>query len=240
MFSWIKRVIESVEDWIEDWSNDPEPQSPPKPPVCVDDDENCPATGAPNNPYVPDKYKYNKQLWDTMEYNFIGKQKPSHITWTINKLKKGVAKYKKAARLVNTKTGKAVPWQVIACIHMKEGSGNFDKQVLNGQKWWRKTTWVPKGHGPWESWEKACVTAFLIKNTPQRWTIENTLHFLERFNGMGYAMYRRNIVGFTPYNWAFTNHYKGGYYTSDGKFDRDAIAMGVGLAVILKELGFEG
>lgn len=225
---------------ILDWFQDPEPQTPPKPPTSPADVDADLNDDNPHSDFVLEKYRYNKQLWDTMEYNYIGKQKPSHITWTINKLRRGVARYERAAELVYRKTAKRVPWQVIACIHMKEASGNFDKQILNGQPWWKRTTWVPKGHGPWSSWEEACVTAFAIKNTPKKWTIENTLHFLERFNGLGYALYHREKVGFTPYNWAFTNHYKGGYYTSDGKFDPSAISMGVGLAVVLKELGFKG
>lgn len=233
-------MIKSFWYWFKSlFTGDSEPQPAPIPKPTPDD-----TIGREPEPvesdFTPEKYRYNQRLWNTMQIKLIGKQKRSNITWTINRLKRNQDRYEKACELVYRKTEKLVPWQALAAMHMREASGNFSKQVLNGQSWKKRTTWVPKGYGPWDSWEESCVTAFKIKNTPNIWNMEDTLHFLERFNGLGYAMYRSHIVGYSPYVWAYTDHYKGGYYVADGKFDRYAVAMGVGCAVILKELGFKG
>jgi lysozyme family protein len=170
-----------------------------------------------------------------MYLSYLKGQERSALTWTINYILKHKQTYIEASE--ETK----VPWQVIGAIHMREASGDFSKQILNGQPWNRKTTWVPKGYGPWSSWIESTKTAFEIKDLPSKWTIDNTLYFAERFNGMGYRLAsRERVVGFSPYVWAFTQHYKGGYYVSDGKFSASAVAKGVGFAVILKELGFQG
>jgi lysozyme family protein len=180
-------------------------------------------------------------LWLTMRQNLIGKQVAGTITWTVNYIKAHQARYEKASDLCFEKLGKRIPWQLIGALHMRESSGNFKKQIMNGQPYTQKTTWVPKGYGPWNSWEDACVDAFKIKALPDKWTIANTLYFSERFNGMGYRNNSRaKIVGYSPYIWAYTQHYKGGYYVSDGKFSASATAMGVGVAMILKQLGFKG
>lgn len=190
----------------------------------------------PANEYVPDQYRGEYQkLWDRMERAYLNGQTEGALVWTINYIKSKKSEYMDAQNL----TG--VPWEIIGALHMREASGDFSKQIMNGQPWNRRTTWVPKGHGPWSSWLESCKDAFAIKKLPDVWTIENTLYFAERFNGMGYRIpSRQKVVGFSPYVWAFTQHYKGGYYVSDGKFSSSAVAKGAGFAVILKELGFQG
>lgn len=170
--------------------------------------------------------------------NLLGRQKRSHIDWYMTQLRKGRDKYKKASDIVKRNTGMYVPWEIIGVIHGLESSFNFNKQILNGQPWNKRTTWVPKGLGPWSSWEDSCVQGFLHETThnplPESWTIAGTALFLERWNGMGYwRMYK-----VSPYLWAYTSAQEAGKYVSDGKYDRNAISLQVGGMAMLKEVGF--
>lgn len=138
---------------------------------------------------------------------------------------------------VSAKTG--VPWDVIGVIHYRESSGSFAGVLHNGQKiigTGKKTTIVPKGRGPFTTWEEAAVDALLKcqpyagKNTD--WSIAGTLDILERYNGLGY----RNKGLPSPYLWAGTDQYVKGKYVADGKFDPNAVDKQVGVAPILMKL----
>jgi lysozyme family protein len=93
--------------------------------------------------------------------------------------------------LVSKATG--VPWDVIGVIHYRESSNDFRGVLHNGQKiigTGKKTTLVPKGRGPFSTWEEAAIDALanchphLAKN--KDWSIGNTLDKLESYNGLGY------------------------------------------------------
>ena len=130
----------------------------------------------------------------------------------------------------------AVPWEIVACIHNLECGLSFDKCLHNGQKWWKKTTWVPKGLGPWESFETAAIDALARKRRPKHWNIANTLYFLEKYNGLGYRKYHPTVL--SPYLWSGTNHYVEGKYVSDGKFSYSAVSSQYGAATLLKLLNW--
>lgn len=64
--------------------------------------------------------------------------------------------------VVSKATG--VPWDVIGVIHYRESSGSFAGVLHNGQKiigTGKKTTLVPKGRGPFSTWEDAAVDALM-------------------------------------------------------------------------------
>lgn len=151
------------------------------------------------------------------------------LEWALKQIKKNVIEYKKAQNL----TG--VPWEVIAAIHYREADCDMSKQILNGQRWDRRTTIVPKRRGPWNSWAEACVDAFKIDPMPKgsvspgQW-----LDALERFNGLGYRKMGIN----SPYIWGCSQYYINGRYVADHKFDRYSVSKRAGCAIILKELGF--
>ena len=220
-------------------------EPPIKTPYCNLDQE-C-DTRVPKNKdsdWTPESYRKEYiDLWELMEVTHIcgsnGCQREGTIAWTLNYINRYKERYVQAAKYVSKELEEDIPWQLIGALHMRESGGDFDKQILNGQHWNRRTTWVPRGLGPWNSWEESCVDAFRIKDRPDVWNIANTLYFAERFNGMGYRMYHKERVGMSPYIAAFTQFYKGGLYYSDGKFDSRRVAKGVGVAMILKGLGFE-
>src|SRR5688572_12086151 len=88
--------------------------------------------------------------------------------WAAAKLTRGpeftpVAKRLHAAKAryqaVAAKAG--VPWFVIAVIHQRESSQNFARSLAQGDPWDRVSTHVPKGRGPFNSWEEAAIDALV-------------------------------------------------------------------------------
>lgn len=135
---------------------------------------------------------------------------------------------------VEAKTG--VPWFVIAVIHQRESSGSFAGVLHNGEKiigTGRKTTLVPKGRGPFSTWEAAAIDA--LKNCApyaannKDWSVGGTLALLERYNGLGYA--NRGLP--SPYIWSGTDQYVRGKYVADGVFDPNAVDKQLGCAGLI-------
>lgn len=246
-FNWIKRIFSS--------SSEPTVDPPAKPPRCDIDkecDDNRPDSdnGKPST-WVPEKYRTEYvELWETMKYPVLrsgsnGKQLASTLNWSVNFVNRGKSRYIAASNLILERLAKYVPWQVIGCLHLREAGGYvgnpFNRNLMNGQPLNMETTIVPRGYGPWNSFEESAVDALRIKDVPDVWTIANTLYFCERYNGMGYRMNdRENVVGYSPYLWSMTNHYIIGYFVADHTFSRTAVAKGAGLAPILRELGYAG
>lgn len=158
-------------------------------------------------------------------------------------------------RIVENRTG--VPWWIVGVIHFKESSCNFDGILHNGQrgiigeyamKHNVKSTIVPKGVGPFRTWEDAAVHALAESN---RWRkiaaggrdIGEILYAMERFNGQGYLS-KTSEAGAenSPYLWARSNINDGsGKYVRDHVFDPNAPTnKTTGAAVILKELWKSG
>lgn len=132
-----------------------------------------------------------------------------------------------------------VPWDVIGVIHYRESSGDFKGVLHNGQKiigTGKKTTIVPKGRGPFSTWEEAAIDALV--NAPPKaalnkdWSIAGALDILERYNGLGY----RNKGLPSPYLWAGTDQYVKGKYVADGEYDPEHIDKQLGVAPILMKL----
>lgn len=135
---------------------------------------------------------------------------------------------------VSAKTG--VPWDVIAVIHYRESSNHFAGVLHNGQKiigTGRKTTLVPKGRGPFSTWEDAAIDALMnchpYAGKNKDWSLANTLDLLERYNGLGYRKKGRP----SPYLWAGTDQYTKGKYVADGKFDPNHVDTQLGVAALL-------
>jgi len=185
----------------------------------------------------PDGYKsyaIRKFAQMSVGVNLLKGQTRGHIAWYVNRLRNGRPKYEGASTL----TG--IPWEIIGVLHGLESSFNFDKQILNGQKWWKVTNLVPRGLGPWANWEESCVAGFRheLKHNPMpiEWSVEATALFLERWNGMGYWRMKRA----SPYLWSYTSVQEQGKYVSDGRYDRNAVSKQVGGMAMLKEVGFFG
>ena len=52
-----------------------------------------------------------------------------------------------------------VPWFIIAVIHEREASQSWKGNLAQGDPWNKPSIHVPKGRGPFDSWEDAAVDA---------------------------------------------------------------------------------
>ncbi len=122
---------------------------------------------------------------------------------------------------VEARTG--VPWFVIAVIHQRESSQSWLASLAQGDPWNKVSTYVPKGRGPFKSWEEAAMDA-LVNCAPyaarnKDWSVGGTLLMLEQYNGLGYAT--KGVP--SPYLWAGTDQYVSGKYVADGVYDTTAV-----------------
>ncbi len=129
-----------------------------------------------------------------------------------------------------------VPWFIIAVIHEREASQSWRANLANGDPWNAVSHHVPRGQGPFHSWEDAAVNA--LSRTPPYashwgdWTAGGALTLLEQYNGLGY--YHHGIA--SPYVWASTDQYHRGKYIADGHFDPDAIDHQLGCAALIASM----
>lgn len=133
-------------------------------------------------------------------------------------------------------------WWIVGALHFKEASCNFKGCLANGEKIIgtdKKTTIVPKGLGPYETWEQSAIDILKLKSWHEylTWQIGETLHRVERYNGLGYITGAGKSET-SPYLWDRTNVNDGqGRYVADGKFDAEADGnKSSGFAAIVKWL----
>ncbi|HKD44697.1 MAG TPA: hypothetical protein VKD24_03500 [Candidatus Angelobacter sp.] len=138
-------------------------------------------------------------------------------------------------RTVEKATG--VPWFFVGCIHMREADLNFKGCLANGEEiigTGRKTTLVPKGLGPYATWEDSAIDALkhegFLGISP--WDAPRCLWGAEVYNGLGYV--NRGVN--SPYVWSWTNLQQSGKFTADGKFDSAAWDTQPGVAALMMAL----
>ncbi len=160
--------------------------------------------------------------------------------WSLAKLTRSSEFNPVAKRLLAAKTRyqavekeTGVPWSFIAVVHQRESSQSWAGSLAQGDPWDQVSTHVPKGRGPFSSWEAAAVDAlkncspFAAKNSD--WSVGGFLTMLEQYNGLGYA--NKNIS--SPYLWSGTDQYVKGKYVADGKFDPNVVDKQLGCAGLL-------
>lgn len=172
----------------------------------------------------------NKQRWDSMH---IPADKGPAFSAVATRLTSPAAKAR--YQTVSAKTN--VPWWFIAVVHEREASQNWMTQLGQGDPLNKKSVHVPKGRGPFATWEDGAVDAltncapFAAKNTD--WSIGGSLAMLEKYNGLGYA--NRGLP--SPYIWAGTDQYTKGKFTGDGVFSPNAVDKQLGCAGLLRFMG---
>lgn len=156
------------------------------------------------------------------------------LTANYSGIAKALVGSKKRYQAVEAKTG--VPWPVIAVIHERESSQNWGRSLAQGDPIDRVSVNVPRGRGPFASWEAAAIDAlvnchpFLARK--RDWSVGGTLVNLEAYNGIGYAAKGRP----SPYLWAGTNQYVSGKYVRDGVYDPNHVDRQPGCANLLKAM----
>jgi lysozyme family protein len=140
------------------------------------------------------------------------------------------------ARYQDVSKKTSVPWFVIAVIHEREASQSWKGNLAQGDPWNKVSIHVPRGRGPFKSWEEAAIDA-LTNCAPHAaawkdWSAGGALTLLEEYNGLGYAAKNRP----SPYIWASTNKYVKGKYVADGHYDPNAIDHQLGCAALLNRM----
>jgi lysozyme family protein len=114
-----------------------------------------------------------------------------------------------------------VPWFFIAVVHEREASQEWNTQLGQGDPLHHVSVHVPRGRGPFATWEDGAVDA-LVHCDPypasnKDWTPGPFLTMLEEYNGLGYFMH--GIP--SPYVWSGTDQVRhpSGKYVRDGVFN---------------------
>jgi lysozyme family protein len=144
--------------------------------------------------------------------------------------------YKARPRYQTVANRTGVPWQIVAVIHEREASQNFKTQLGQGDPLERVSIHVPRGRGPFSSWEDGACDA-LVNCAPylarhKDWSAAGALTALETYNGVGYAA--RGVP--SPYLWAGTNQYRVGKYVRDGDYDPGKVDPQLGCAALILAL----
>ena len=133
-----------------------------------------------------------------------------------------------------------IPWFFIGILHTMECGLSFKKHLHNGDPLTARTVQVPKGR-PKEgtapfTFEESAKDALINEGftTVTDWSVPGMLFLFEKYNGFGYR--RASIRIATPYLWSYSNHYKKGKFSMDGKYDPNLVSKQPGTASILRRL----
>lgn len=126
-----------------------------------------------------------------------------------------------------------VPWWVLGSLDMREESFNHKGYLGNGDPWNKKSVHVPKGRGPFKSWNEGAIDSIHTSGwdrlpTGGHWDIVTCLIKCEAYNGLGYA----HMGHRSPYVWSGTNMQQRGKYVADGHYDANAIDTQLGCAAV--------
>jgi lysozyme family protein len=172
-----------------------------------------------------------ENLWAGMT---IRPERAEAVTRIARKLIASRARY--AAVAAKTR----VPWFVIAALHNRESDADFSTYLGNGEPLNRVTRIVPKGRGPFGSWEAGAIDALALDGLDQvavvvaDWTPARACYEIEKFNGFGYRNHHPAVK--SPYLWSFSNQYSRGKYVADGRFDAGAVDAQCGAMPIVKRI----
>src|SRR5262245_63583168 len=92
-------------------------------------------------------------LWSSMEIRVDKHELVMHVA-------RKLMRHKTQYLAVATRTG--VPWFVIAALHNRESDADFGTYLGNGEPLDRVTRLVPKGRGPFETWEEGAIDALTL------------------------------------------------------------------------------
>ena len=122
-------------------------------------------------------------------------------------------------------------------MDLREGSCNPLLALGQGDLWYRVSTHVPAGHGPFSSWVAAArfyIGYDHLNDNTQPWSMEYACWKGEIWNGFGPRANGRR----TGYLWAGTNLYDpptglGGKYIRDRKWDPTTVDVQLGIIPVL-------
>jgi lysozyme family protein len=138
-------------------------------------------------------------------------------------------------RYVKAENVTGVPWYLIGAWHWRESSGNFRTQLAQGDPLSRQSVHVPRGRGPFKTWEAGAYDALVTLkrlNRVKDWRLEKQLYYSEQYNGWGY--HNRRMP--SPYLWGGTTVQRRGKFIADGKFSSTTWDVQPGVAAIISQV----
>lgn len=137
------------------------------------------------------------------------------------------------ARFMAVQTGCGVPALWLMPTFEREGPSFLD-YFGNGDPLDKRTTDVPRGRGPFETWEAGCMDSLHLDHVTQcsDWTWPMAAYEWEKWNGFGPRGHGRP----TGYVWSGTNIYRGGKYVADGVWSRGTWDHQLGTVIIAKQI----
>jgi len=151
----------------------------------------------------------------------------------VNSVARRILANKKRYQAIEAQTG--VPWKVIGVMHYRESNLDFTKNLHNGQPLGMRTTIVPKGRGPFKTFEESAVDALVTLKGLDKvtdWSIARQSYELERFNGFGY----QSKPGGNPYLYGGSDQYKYGKFYQDHKYSSAVVDKQLGSLPIIKRV----
>ncbi len=151
-------------------------------------------------------------------------------TADVDKAARDLLKNRTRYQAVSERT--SVPLVLIAALHMRESSGNFSTYLGNGEPLTRKTKLVPKGRGPFATWEDGALDAIWFDQLDQNevpWSMPYCCYEGEAWNGFG----PRNRGKKTGYLWSGTSIYTGGKYVADGVWSATTFDKQLGIVPVM-------
>jgi len=166
-----------------------------------------------------------RALWEGVA---IQKSRAVSVLATARKIDANRERYENVSRET------LVPWYVIGIIHAMECGCRFDQHLHNGDPLTGKTVQVPKGRGPFASWEESAADALRYDGLDKvtDWTLERICYELEKYNGWG--SYFKGVN--SAYLWSWTNQHSAGKFVADHVWSPTAISEQPGAMAILKAL----
>lgn len=232
----MKRFFLKIKNWLFG-KRKPDP-TPQQPPIIL-----IPSDGDWDDLIIDPNVNYRSPNWDYIAPKLkIDKDAIKHVYDRC--LKIHLNKHRFVS--VSIGLGGKIPWEFIAALTERESSLDFRGVLHNGERilgTGRKTKLIPKGRGPFETWEEAAIDALKIKGYHEQddWSFADCLRKAERFNGIGYRskIGDRGVIELSPYVVAYTNyHDENSKYWQDGKYSPTAPEKQLGIAAILIGLKF--
>lgn len=160
--------------------------------------------------------------------SFLINKDPDLITKVARRLAGSADRYKTIQSAIGC------PWRWIACVHEREASQAWNLSLAQGDPWAQVSIHVPKGRGPFTSWEDAAIDALKLEDLDKvtDWSVESQLFHFEAYNGWGYRS--RGMI--SPYVWSYTDQYHSGKFVADHIVDRTVYDRQIGCAPMLKRL----
>lgn len=170
----------------------------------------------------------NKKAESSLDFDFEENMTDSQKA-ELAQFKNNFEQNKQRYQAVADKTG--IPAELIAALHWRESSGNFNTYMHNGDPLGSPTVHYPQGKLFYD-WESSAIDALSTDKYGNvvEGDVNTYYDFAEHYNGLGY----RNKGLASPYVWSGTTTYKGGKYVADGQFSASAFDKQLGVAVMLK------